>query len=50
MSNVNIMKAVIQTACAAATHAGSVKFSKSAAWVLLRELGDKLSDKKVIYL
>lgn len=46
ISNANILKAVIQVACSAAQHAGSVKFSKAAAWTLLNAFGDKLSDKK----
>jgi hypothetical protein len=49
ITNVNILKAVIQTACLAATHTGegpSAKFSKAAAWELIKHLGDKLSDKK----
>lgn len=46
ISNINILKAVIQTACAAAQFVGTTKFNKSAAWILLREFGDKLSDKK----
>lgn len=46
ISNVNILKCVIQTACNAAQTVGDVKFSKAAAWTLLKEFGDKLSDKK----
>jgi hypothetical protein len=53
ISNINILKAVIQTACSAATPCGegkgsssAFKFSKPAAWELIKHLGDKLSDKK----
>jgi hypothetical protein len=46
ISNVNILKAVIQTTCNAAQAVGESKFSKAAAWTLLKEFGDKLSDKK----
>ena len=55
-SNINILKAVLQTATAFATHSGPQKdkgsgqdeaFSRSAAWSLLQHLADKgLSDKK----
>ena len=46
ISNINILKSVIQVACSAAQSAGEIKFSKAAAWKLLENLGDKLSDKK----
>jgi hypothetical protein len=46
ISNINIMKAVIQTACSAAQNPGDVKFSKAAAWELIKNFGDKFSDKK----
>lgn len=47
ISNISILKAVIQTACLAATNSGNVPFNKSAAWELIKHLGDKLSDKKI---
>ena len=47
ISNVNILKAVMHAACGAAQHVGDEPFSRSAAWELLKHLGDKgLSDKK----
>jgi len=47
ISNVSILKAVIQTACAAAQNVGEgAKFSKAAAWDLLKNFGDKFGDKK----
>ena len=57
ISNINILKAVLQTAAAFATHSGPLKdkglgaadepFSRPAAWSLLKQLADKgLSDKK----
>lgn len=39
ISNTNILKAVIQTACQAASHTGSASFSKPAAWELIKHLG-----------
>ena len=47
VSNINIIKAVIQVVQVAAEFVGDDKFSKPAAWVLLKEFGDRLSDKKV---
>lgn len=47
VSNINLVKSVIQVVLIAAQHVGDVKFSKPAAWMLLKEFGDKLSDKKV---
>lgn len=44
ISNVNILKAVIQATCAAAKFSGDAKFSKPAAWELIKNFGD--SDKK----
>lgn len=46
ISNVNILKAVLQTSCQAAKNVGSVKFSRPAAWELIKQFGDKYSDKK----
>ncbi len=47
ISNVNILKAVIQLACACAQHAGDeVKFNKAAAYELMLNFGDKFNDKK----
>eukprot|EP01041_Mallomonas_annulata_P000127 gene127-202_t len=46
ISNISILKGVIQLACDAAKSAGDVKFSRSAAWELINAFGDKLSDKK----
>lgn len=47
ISHVNILKATISACCAAAAHVGSQSnFSRPAAWELLRQFGDKLSDKK----
>ena len=58
ISNINILKSVIQLFCAAAqaakaaacedeqNDATGVKFSKAAAWELIKNFGDKLSDKK----
>ena len=46
ISNVNILKAVMQTACQAAKHVGDVKFNRSAGWELIKQFGDKYSDKK----
>jgi hypothetical protein len=49
ISNVSIVKAVMQLATAAA---GAVKqgerFSKAAAWELIKAFGDKFSDKKTL--
>ena len=42
ISNINILKAVIQTACQAASHTGSASFSKPAAWELIKHLGDPI--------
>ena len=47
VSNVNLVKAIIQVVLIAVQHTGDVKFSKPAAWMLLKEFGDKLGDKKV---
>ena len=47
ISNINILKAVIQVVLVAVQFAGDTKFSKPAAWMLLKEFGEKLSDKKV---
>lgn len=44
ISNVNILKSVIQTTCIAAKNTGDVKFNKAAAWELMKNLAD--SDKK----
>lgn len=47
ISNINILKATIQTSCAAVKCSGpGGKFSRAAAWELIKNLGDKLSDKK----
>ena len=40
ISNTNILKAVIQTACQAAAHTGGGAFSKPAAWELIKHLGE----------
>jgi hypothetical protein len=42
ISNINIMKAVIQTACQAAKHTGPAAFSKPAAWELIKHFGKAL--------
>jgi hypothetical protein len=42
ISNINIMKAVIQTACQAAKHTGTGAFSKPAAWELIKNFGNAL--------
>jgi hypothetical protein len=47
ISNISILKAVIQTSCLAASNSGTEPFNKSAAWELIKHLGDKLSDKKI---
>ena len=47
ISNINILKATLQTAVALVKSAGaSAKFNRSAGWELLKALGDKLADKK----
>lgn len=46
MSNVNIVKAVMQVAVSAAQSVGDAKFSKSAAWELMKSFGERFSDKK----
>ena len=49
VSNVNILKAAVQCACSAVQNVGAGegdRFSRSAAWELLKGLGDKLGDKK----
>lgn len=46
ISNVNILKSVIEATCEAAKHVGETRFSRPAAWELIRAFGDKYSDKK----
>lgn len=46
VSNINILKAVIQCAVQVVQNTGNEKFSKPAAWELIRSFGDKLSDRK----
>lgn len=47
ISNINILKATIQTCSAAVQSSGpGGKFSRAAGWEILKNLGDKLSDKK----
>jgi hypothetical protein len=46
ISNVAIQKAVISAATAAATNCGSQPFSRPAAWELIKNFGDKYSDKR----
>jgi hypothetical protein len=46
ISNANVLKAVISCCSTAAARCGSSKFSKPAAWELLKHFGDKMSDKK----
>lgn len=46
ISNVNILKAVMEATCAAAKHVGGARFSRPAAWELIRSFGDRYSDKK----
>ncbi|KAJ1416447.1 armadillo-type protein [Ochromonadaceae sp. CCMP2298] len=48
ISNVNILKAVMATCCAAAKHSTGEgqRFSRAAAWELIKQFVDKLGDKK----
>ena len=46
VSNVVILKALINTACCAARAVGEAKFSRAAAWDLMKNFGGSLSDKK----
>lgn len=46
ISNINILKGVMSTSCAAAKYCGEDKFSRSGGWELIKQFGDKLSDKK----
>ena len=46
INNVNILKAIIQAAALVAQHVGDGKFSKPAAWELIKNFGDRFSDKK----
>ncbi len=46
ISNVSVAKAVMQVVVSAAQGVGSAKFSKSAAWEIIRAFGDRFSDKK----
>lgn len=50
ISNINILKAVISCANDVASATGATKFSKPAAWELIKALGDKFSDKKMAEL
>ena len=50
ISNINILKAVIQTACQAASHTGSAPFSKPAAWELIKHLGNLLKAYSFVML
>ena len=45
--NMNVLKAVLQIAVAAAKNLGSQPFSRAAAWEFIKNVFEKLSDKKV---
>lgn len=47
ISNIMVLKAAIDTFCKAATISAFDKYTKSAAWELLNQFSEKLSDKKV---
>lgn len=46
IGNISVLKTVLQVCCTAAEHSGDEKFSRAAAWELIKTFSDKLSDKK----